>query len=35
MDANDNRVARLKLLGIVIGLIIAIPIAAWKLGLFQ
>jgi len=34
MDKNGKRVAKLKLLGIVIGIIIVIPIVAWKLGLF-
>jgi hypothetical protein len=33
MDDDAKRVAKLKLLGIVIGIIIVIPIVAWKLGL--
>jgi hypothetical protein len=33
MDDDAKRVFRLKLLGIVIGIIIVIPIVAWKLGL--
>ena len=33
MDAAQRRVWKLKLLGIVIGIIILIPILAWKRGL--
>ena len=33
MDADQRRVRKLKLLGIVIGIIIVIPILAWKWGL--
>ena len=33
-DADAARVKRLKLLGIVIGIIVVIPILAWKWGLF-
>jgi hypothetical protein len=33
MDTDQRRVWRLKLLGIAIGIIILIPILAWKLGL--
>jgi hypothetical protein len=33
MDATQRRVWKLKLLGIVIGIIILIPILAWKWGL--
>jgi hypothetical protein len=33
MDAAQRRVWKLKLLGIVIGIIILIPILAWKWGL--
>ena len=33
MDATQSRVWKLKLLGIVIGIIILIPILAWKWGL--
>jgi len=33
MDATQSRVWKLKLLGIAIGIIILIPILAWKWGL--
>jgi len=33
MNTDAKRVTKLKLLGIVIGIIIVIPIVAWKLGL--
>jgi len=33
MEDDAKRVAKLKLWGIVIGIIIVIPIVAWKLGL--
>jgi hypothetical protein len=33
MDATQRRVWKLKLLGIVIGIIILTPILAWKWGL--
>jgi hypothetical protein len=33
-QADAKRVMKLKLLGIVLGIIIVIPILAWKWGLF-
>jgi hypothetical protein len=33
MNDDAKRVLKLKLLGIVIGIVIVIPIVAWKLGL--
>jgi len=33
MDAEQRRVWKLKLTGIIIGLVIVIPILAWKWGL--
>lgn len=33
MDDNAKRALKLKLLGIVIGIVIVVPIVAWKLGL--
>jgi len=33
-QADNSRVIKLKLLGIIIGIIIVIPILAWKWGLF-
>jgi hypothetical protein len=33
-EAEAKRVMRLKLLGIVIGIIVVVPILAWKWGLF-
>jgi hypothetical protein len=34
VQANARRVTKLKILGIIVGIVIVIPILAWKWGLF-